>query len=77
VAVLGIPSKIFGEEIIAFIEKKDDLLLEEEVFNICSEYLQVIKRPSKVFFVDFMMVGPSGKILKKKMKEQLMEKLGI
>jgi long-chain acyl-CoA synthetase len=75
VAVIGIPNKIFGEEIVAFVEKKDDFLLEEEVFNICLENLQVLKRPNKVVFIDSMLIGPSGKILKKKMKEQLMETL--
>ena len=71
VAVIGVPHKLFGEEIIAFVEKKDNSLEKHHVVDVLAENLQPLKRPSRIIFVDNMPVGPSGKILKRKLREEL------
>ena len=44
---------------------------EDEIMNILVENLQPLKIPSKIIFVESMPVGPSGKILKRKLREDL------
>ena len=71
VAVIGVPHELFGEEIIAFVEKKDSSLEECHVMDVLTENLQPLKRPNRIIFIDNMPVGPSGKILKRKLREEL------
>ena len=71
VAVIGIPHELFGEEIIAFVEKKDSSLEKHHVVDVLVENLQPLKRPNRIIFLDNMPVGPSGKILKRKLREEL------
>ena len=70
-AVIGVPHELFGEEIIAFVEKKDSSLEKQHIVDILAEHLQPLKRPNRIIFVDNMPVGPSGKILKRKLREEL------
>ena len=70
-AVIGIPHVLFGEEIIAFVEKKDSSLEKSDVVDVLTENLQPLKRPNRIIFVDKMPIGPSGKILKRKLREEL------
>jgi len=69
-AVIGIPHALFGEEIIAFVERKDTSLEKNHVLDVLAKNLQPLKRPSRIIFVDNMPVGPSGKILKRKLREE-------
>jgi len=70
-AVIGVPHELFGEEIIAFVEKKDSSLEKQHIVDVLAEHLQPLKRPNRIIFVDNMPVGPSGKILKRKLREEL------
>ena len=70
-AVIGVPHKLFGEEIIAFVEKKDSSLDKRHVIDVLTENLQPLKRPNRIIFVDNMPVGPSGKILKRELRKGL------
>ena len=69
--ICGVPHKFFGEEIIAFVEKKDSSLEKSDVVDVLTENLQPLKRPNRIIFVDKMPIGPSGKILKRKLREEL------
>ncbi len=69
--MIGVPHEYFGEEIVAFVEKKDSSLKESDVVDILAENLQPLKRPSRIIFTDNMPVGPSGKILKRKLRKKL------
>lgn len=77
VAVIGVPHKIFGEEIIAFVERKDIKLTETMIKEICIENLQILKRPNKILFVHNMPIGPSGKILKRELRDNITQKLDL
>ena len=68
--MIGIPHALFGEEIIAFVERKDTSLEKNHVLDVLAKNLQPLKRPSRIIFVDNMPVGPSGKILKRKLREE-------
>ena len=69
--MIGVPHELFGEEIIAFVEKKDSSLEKQHIVDVLAEHLQPLKRPNRIIFVDNMPVGPSGKILKRKLREEL------
>ena len=73
-AVVGVPHRYFGEDIVAFVQKKEASLTEQQVVDILTENLQPLKRPSKIIFIKEMPVGPSGKILKRKLREELNDK---
>ncbi|MBM22924.1 MAG: hypothetical protein CMD78_01500 [Gammaproteobacteria bacterium] len=70
-AVIGVPHKLFGEEIVAFVEKKDSSLQKKHVMDVLTENLQPLKRPDRIIFIDNMPVGPSGKILKRELRKKL------
>ena len=69
VAVIGVPDKLFGEEIIAFVEKNDDLLTSEKIFLALKKSLQFLKIPKKIIFLEKLPQGPTGKILKRKLMD--------
>ena len=69
--MIGVPHEYYGEEIIAFVEKKDSSLEKQHIVDVLEEHLQPLKRPNRIIFVDNMPVGPSGKILKRKLREEL------
>jgi acyl-coenzyme A synthetase/AMP-(fatty) acid ligase len=73
VAVVGVPHRLFGEEIVAFVEKMNSSLRKDQVIDILAEHLQLLKRPSKIIFVNSMPKTPSGKILKRKLLELYVE----
>ena len=49
----------------------DSSLEESHVVDILAENLQPLKRPNRIIFIDNMPVGPSGKILKRKLRKEL------
>ena len=53
------------------VEKKDSSLEKNHVVDVLAENLQPLKRPNRIIFIDSMPVGPSGKILKRKIREEL------
>jgi acyl-coenzyme A synthetase/AMP-(fatty) acid ligase len=67
VAVIGVPHKLFGEEIVAFVETKNRSLEESHIQDVLAENLQPLKRPNRIIFIENMPLGPSGKILKRKL----------
>ena len=80
VQVAGVPSEKYGEEVGAFIVRKEnEQLTLEEVRDFCRGQIARFKIPKYVFFVDAFPVTGSGKIQKFKLREmslELMEKYG-
>ncbi|MFT7653029.1 MAG: acyl-CoA synthetase (AMP-forming)/AMP-acid ligase II [Candidatus Azotimanducaceae bacterium] len=69
-AVIGQESAKWGESPLAIIVKNDEALTEAEVLNYCEGKLARFKQPQAAVFVDEIPRNPSGKILKRLLREQ-------
>ncbi len=72
-AVIGISSAKWGEVGAAIVVRTDDSLDEDAVLAFCSGKLARFKQPVRVHFVDVIPRNPSGKILKRVLREQFPE----
>ncbi len=69
-AVIGIPSEQWGEEVKAIVVKKDGCdLSADDILAFCKGKLGGYKRPRSVDFVAALPRNPSGKLLKKDLRE--------
>jgi len=69
-AVIGQDSSKWGESPFAVVVRKDPALTEAEVLAHCGEHLARFKLPKGAAFVDTIPRNPSGKILKRVLREQ-------
>lgn len=69
-AVVGVPDPTFGEEVLAFVVKKDASLSEEQLHDYCAEKLAKYKVPKRFDFLDELPKNTTGKILRRFLKEQ-------
>jgi len=67
--VIGVPSKKWGESPLAVIVKKEDVSAED-IMSFCNGKLAPYKAIKVVEFVDVIPRNPSGKILKRVLREQ-------
>src|ERR671918_633355 len=68
-AVLGVPDESLGEEVgAAVVLKKGESLDADEVKSYVKEQVAAYKYPRKVWFVDDLPKGPTGKILKREIE---------
>jgi len=78
VQVIGVPDKQYGEQIMACVILKDDVTLTKEEL---SEYIRANiakhKNPRYIEFVTEFPMNAAGKIMKYKMREAAVEKLGL
>jgi fatty-acyl-CoA synthase len=73
-AVIGMPDKIWGEAVTAVVVPfPGTALTEEEIIAYCKANMAGYKVPKKVIFVPSMPTTPSGKVLKRLLKEQIMK----
>ncbi|HKX82712.1 MAG TPA: long-chain fatty acid--CoA ligase, partial [Pyrinomonadaceae bacterium] len=71
-AVVGVPDKFYGEEVAAFVVlKKESQATEADLIDFCKQHLADYKCPKKVYFVDDIPKGPTGKLLKRELVAQL------
>jgi fatty-acyl-CoA synthase len=77
-AVVGLPSRMWGQVVCAAIIRRDPALTAEILDRFCrdSPDLADFKRPRHYFFVDEIPANPTGKVERGKLKEQLSEKIG-
>ncbi|HTX30739.1 MAG TPA: long-chain fatty acid--CoA ligase [Solirubrobacteraceae bacterium] len=69
VAVIGVEHERLGEEVAAAIVlKDDDSLSPEEIRDYALEKLSKYKVPTKIWFLDELPKGPTGKILKRELE---------
>jgi len=69
-AVIGQESEKWGESPLAIVVKSDATLTEAEVLNFCHGKLAAFKQPKVAVFVEEIPRNPSGKILKRVLREQ-------
>jgi fatty-acyl-CoA synthase len=81
VEVVGVPSPKYGEEVGAFIKKKNGVeILEEDIIDFCRVKISRYKIPKYVFFVEDFPMTASGKIQKYKLRDlslQLLSEKGV
>jgi fatty-acyl-CoA synthase len=77
-AVVGLPSRMWGQVVSAAIVRRDPALTAEMLDRFCrnSPDLADFKRPRHYFFVDEIPANPTGKVERGKLKEQLTQKIG-
>jgi len=78
VQVIGVPDEQYGEEIMACIILKDgEIMTVEEMKEYVLSHMAKHKVPKYIDFVDSFPMNAAGKILKYKMREDAVEKLGL
>ncbi|MBQ9946951.1 MAG: AMP-dependent synthetase, partial [Oscillospiraceae bacterium] len=78
VQVIGVPDKDYGEEIMACVILNDgETSDEEEIKQYVRDHMAKHKIPRYVDFVTEFPMNAAGKILKYKMREAAVEKLGL
>ena len=70
VAVIGQPSVKWGESPLAVVVKSDDRLTADDILGHCRGKLAGFKIPTTVEFVDEIPRNPSGKVLKRLLRER-------
>jgi O-succinylbenzoate-CoA ligase len=70
VAVIGQPSERWGESPFAVVVRKEPEITEADVLKFCDGHLARFKMPRGVAFVDVIPRNPSGKVLKRVLREQ-------
>lgn len=68
-AVIGVQSAQTGEEVKAFIVRKDDTLTAQAVLDYCARQLTNYKRPKQLEFVSDLPKSHVGKILRKDLRK--------
>jgi len=78
VQVIGVPDKRYGEEAMAcIILKEGESVTEEEMRAFITASLARHKVPRYIEFVDSFPMNAAGKILKYKMREEAVKRLGL
>ena len=68
-AVIGLPSPKWGEVPLAVVAKNDPDLSETDVLEWCKGKLAAFKRPKVAVFIDAIPRNPTGKILKRVLRD--------
>jgi fatty-acyl-CoA synthase len=77
VQVVGVPSRKYGEEVVAFVQLKEGLsATEAELKTFCKDRIAFHKIPAFFMFVNGYPTTASGKIQKYKLRDQATEELG-
>ncbi len=75
VAVIGVPDAEWGESVKAYVVLKEGkTMTAEEVIQHCREHLASYKKPKFVEFLDELPRNPSGKILKRILRDEVKAK---
>jgi long-chain acyl-CoA synthetase len=76
-ATIGVPDKLYGEEVAAFIVLKEGReATTEEIIGFCRDRLADYKCPKSVRIVKDIPKGPTGKLLKRELAKQFLESQG-
>ena len=69
-AAVGVPDKIYGEEVVAYVAvKPGETLDEDELKSWCAQSLPAFKAPKQFFFLDELPKSDRGKVRRDDLKE--------
>jgi acyl-coenzyme A synthetase/AMP-(fatty) acid ligase len=68
-AAVGVPDKIYGEEVVAYVVAKDRALTEAGVLAHCGQFLPPAKTPKQVLIVPDLPKSERGKVLRDKLRD--------
>lgn len=74
-AAIGIPDEVTGERVKLFVIPADDGLTQEDVKNFCRDKMTAYKVPKDIEFRSELPMTPVGKILRKDLRKEEMDKL--
>jgi acyl-CoA synthetase (AMP-forming)/AMP-acid ligase II len=71
VAVIGIPDERLGERVVAYVVQEEPVTAEElDAHCLAADDLARFKRPREYRFVDELPKSPSGKLLRRLLREE-------
>jgi len=68
-AAVGVPDKIYGEEVVCYVVPKDRTLTEAAMLEHCRKFLPPAKTPKQVRIVPELPKSDRGKVLRDKLRE--------
>ena len=68
-AAVGVPDKIYGEEVVAYVVPKDKALTEAMVLEHAGKFLPPAKTPKQVLFVTELPKSDRGKVVRDRLRE--------
>ena len=80
-AVIGLPDELYGERVVAYIVAEPRARREEEALRarlsrLCAESISSYKCPAEYRIVDAIPLGPTGKIQRTRLREQVLAVAG-
>jgi len=76
VAVFGLPHPVWVESVVAAVVMRNGMMLtEDDLVDHCRSHLAGFKTPKQVFFVDSLPKNPSGKLLKRVLRERFADRV--
>ena len=76
-AAVGVPDKIYGEEVVCYVIAKERGLTEASVLEHCRKYLPALKMPKQVLIVQALPKNDRGKVLRDKLKDDWNERMKL
>jgi acyl-CoA synthetase (AMP-forming)/AMP-acid ligase II len=77
VAVIGVPDAMWGESVVAFVVPRPGMTLTPEaIVDLCKAHIASYKKPQVVDIVDDLPKNFQGKILKRVLLEQYLQRAG-
>ena len=73
-AAVGVPDKIYGEEVVCYVVAKDKALTGASVLAHCQKFLPPAKTPKHILIVPDLPKSDRGKVLRDKLREDWIER---
>ncbi|MCL6633743.1 MAG: AMP-binding protein [Alicyclobacillus herbarius] len=81
VGVIGLPDRLYGERVTACVvtdaAPSEQERVASEILELCQSSLSRYKWPAEIRFVDTIPVGPTGKVQRTRLKQELMETMRV